>query len=118
MSINKGSYDDMSIRSSIDLKDRDKNNDIAVQVQYFLFHLLACNLISLTIVLCKLWNEIFGGLVFGFLESYSFLHICKISLLVCLPLGLLYLRTFSKIAITVFLEPFPFTFPVTISSAF
>ena len=92
MSVNKGSYDDMSIRSSIDLKDHDKNNDIAVQVQYFLLHLLACNLISLTIVLCKLWNEIFGGLVFGFIESYSFLHICKISLLVCLPIGLLYLR--------------------------
>ncbi len=92
MSINKGAYDDMPIRSSVDLKGSDKNNDIAVQVQFFLFHLLACNITSLTIVLCKLWNEIFGGLVFGFLDSYLFLRICKTSLLVCLPVGLLYLR--------------------------
>ena len=63
-------------------------------IQVFLIHLLASNLLVFLLLLYQLWNEIFGGLFFGVFGRQSFLIICSISQLFCLPFSLLCLRKF------------------------
>ena len=94
MSINNGFYSNMPITSSMDLKNErnDSNNNTANIIQSFLLHLLFCTFIALGFVLYEFWNEIFGGTFFGFLDRYSFLRICNVSLYFCLPISLLFLR--------------------------
>ena len=94
MSINNGFYSNMPITSSMDLKNErnDSNNNTANIIQSFLLHLLFCSFIALGFVLYEFWNEIFGGTFFGFLDRYSFLRICNVSLYFCLPISLLFLR--------------------------
>ena len=96
MSINNGFYSNMPITSSMDLKNErnDSNNNTANIIQSFLLHLLFCSFIALGFVLYEFWNEIFGGTFFGFLDRYSFLRICNVSLYFCLPISLLFLRGF------------------------
>ena len=72
----------------MDLKNErnDSNNNTANIIQSFLLHLLFCTFIALGFVLYEFWNEIFGGTFFGFLDRYSFLRICNVSLYFCLPI--------------------------------
>ena len=70
MSINSGNFRDMAIKTSMDMGSNQYIEHNSIQV--FLIHLLASNLLVFLLLLYQLWNEIFGGLFFGFFASSIF----------------------------------------------